>query len=416
MKRTQLRNLTKTYLLPLFSGCTLDHQARPSNPKEQLVGRLDACSLALKVARNDPYRLVIRRRQPFDDDCSDRVTEKRVVDAFVQVVQQIEPGLQAQYREDLLSSFQRRIVVKALVDDQAAQESLLQIIDSLSVLATRLYEGRPVTLAVVLEQQRATAKAPLLTEIWKKDFSMVLSNGYDTLLRCNFAGQVLSHEQLPRPKRAPSYAPYRLATIAHWATNGRIAIVLNKLGEMLFFRDRTLVFARRSGRWHFLTHQPLVTQMGGPDNRALRRAVYASCLDASFARSGACIGLVTSGNLTRWRNIATKKDDHLSLRQSLKSQTLARLVGRRRWQYLDRRLRQSLLAMDGAVLLDYNGNLLAVGAILKIPGGSTGGGRKAAARALSKLGVGIKVSQDGGILGFHAGNKDPDFYVMEHFG
>jgi len=56
--------------------------------------------------------------------------------------------------------------------------------------------------------------------------------------------------------------------------------------------------------------------------------------------------------------------------------------------------------------------LLAVGAILKIPGGSSGGGRLAAAIELSKLGLGIKVSQDGGILMFHDGKKEPIISVM----
>ena len=35
-----------------------------------------------------------------------------------------------------------------------------------------------------------------------------------------------------------------------------------------------------------------------------------------------------------------------------------------------------------------------------MPGGSSGGGRRAAAQALSTYGVGIKVSADGGIEGF----------------
>ena len=88
------------------------------------------------------------------------------------------------------------------------------------------------------------------------------------------------------------------------------------------------------------------------------------------------------------------------------------MIAGRRFQDLDRRLRQELLAIDGATLIDQEGELLAVGAILKIPGGSTGGGRLAAAIELSTLGLGVKVFQDGGISGFHDGNKEPIFRVM----
>jgi DNA integrity scanning protein DisA with diadenylate cyclase activity len=83
-----------------------------------------------------------------------------------------------------------------------------------------------------------------------------------------------------------------------------------------------------------------------------------------------------------------------------------------RFYALDRRLRQELVAIDGATVLDSEGRILAVGAILKIDGGSSGGGRLAAAKELSKLGLGIKVSQDGGIRGFHDGNKEEAFIVM----
>ena len=56
-----------------------------------------------------------------------------------------------------------------------------------------------------------------------------------------------------------------------------------------------------------------------------------------------------------------------------------------------------MLALDGAVVIKHTGEVIAVGAIVQVPGGSTGGGRKAAATELSKLGVGIKVSADGPI-------------------
>jgi len=71
-----------------------------------------------------------------------------------------------------------------------------------------------------------------------------------------------------------------------------------------------------------------------------------------------------------------------------------------------------MAAIDGATVIDNTGTVLAVGAIIKIPGGSSGGGRLAAAKELSKLGMGLKVSQDGAIRGFHDGNEEPTFSVL----
>jgi hypothetical protein len=56
--------------------------------------------------------------------------------------------------------------------------------------------------------------------------------------------------------------------------------------------------------------------------------------------------------------------------------------------------------MDGATLINQSGEIITAGAILRVPGGSLGGGRLAAARQISRYGVGIKVFQDGPIKAF----------------
>jgi hypothetical protein len=56
--------------------------------------------------------------------------------------------------------------------------------------------------------------------------------------------------------------------------------------------------------------------------------------------------------------------------------------------------------MDGATILRNTGDVITAGSIVRVPGGSSGGGRRAAAVQLSKLGLGIKISADGPITGF----------------
>jgi hypothetical protein len=251
-----------------------------------------------------------------------------------------------------------------------------------------------------------------MSEISDEDFSSVLTNGFDTLLSFDSQGRLVRHETLEQPSTLPQFAPYRQGAMANWARDGRVALVLNRLGEILILKDGKLLFARRSGRWHFLTHESISAQMGGPQNLGLRQAVYESCLDASFARTGACIGLITSTHAAEVGTVVSKAEDRLSPAVSVKAKAVARMVDGKTFQQLDRRLRQELLAIDGATVLTNDGGILAVGAILRIEGGSTGGGRLAAARALAQLGVGIKVSQDGGIQGFRGGTDKECFVVM----
>ena len=62
---------------------------------------------------------------------------------------------------------------------------------------------------------------------------------------------------------------------------------------------------------------------------------------------------------------------------------------------LDRKLVEEMTSVDGATIVDFDGTIIAVGAIIKIEAGSRGGGRLAAASTMAKYGVAIKVSQDG---------------------
>ncbi|MCB1130028.1 MAG: hypothetical protein KDN05_02800 [Verrucomicrobiae bacterium] len=410
MDEPTLRSLSKSYLVPLFSGAELSEGSFPSNASQQRVAFENRCNLRFKVHANDNYRIGIKRSQFFDTDTGGRVTEKRVVEAFVDSVDEISDGLSRPYKEDLLSALQRRIVAKS-VGGSASDSAILAAIDQLTTWSSRLYEGQPISVGLGFVPETNDSRIRL-AQIASEDFGSVLSNGFDTLLSFDPEGNLQGHEALSQPALNPVFAPLRYAALASWASEGRIALSLNRLGEILVFRDQKLVFARRSGGWHFLTHEPMLTQLGRPQSEDVRKAVYETCMDASFARTGACIGVVLSHKRNQWKSVAVSESDYLADPTSTKSMTIARAVGGQLFHNLDRKLRQELVAIDGATLIDHNGVVLAVGAILNIPGGSSGGGRRAAAVELSKMGLGIKVSQDGGIVGFHDGVEEPKFRIM----
>lgn len=409
MDAPALAQLAKQYLVPLFSGARLEETPEPATARPADVAFDGPCNILFRLGPTDNYRLRIRRSQPFKLVGSVRITELNVVKAFVKIVREMERSLGEAYKDDLLATFQRRIVAEVLANDAPSRAIVLSIIDQMSSWSTRLYEGRPIASAIGF-CPGLTGQGGLLKDICNEDFSAVLANGFDTILTCDGQGNLIGHETLAQAA-ATGYAPFRYGAIASWTTNNKVAVVLNRLGEILVFRDGELHFTRRSGRWHFLTHDPVFSQMGyiGGDVRA---AVYESCLDASFARSGACIGVVLSRHGGRWKNVATSSDDYIGAAASVKTKALSKMIAGKEFQKLDRRLRQELMAIDGATILDHNGGVLSVGAILKLPGGSTGGGRRAASVELSKLGLGVKVSQDGSILGFKDGVDTPRFSLM----
>ena len=79
---------------------------------------------------------------------------------------------------------------------------------------------------------------------------------------------------------------------------------------------------------------------------------------------------------------------------------IRKIVAGKKLFELDRKLVEEMTSVDGATVVDFDGTIIAVGAIIKIEAGSRGGGRLAATTTMAKYGVAIKVSQDGIMQGF----------------
>lgn len=417
MDKDQLTKLALDFLVPLIPGATLDSMPIKVTQASALVARLKPGVIAFKAGKDDTFRCVLRRTQPFENQNSRQMTEFHVVEAFVKVVNSMKSGLQTKYGTDLRAAFPRRVVAKALctVEERrvaVSEAAMLAAIDQLVSWSRQQYEGRPIPAALGFEPGDS-GEICALGDFCATKFSSVLSNGYDTLIVCSNAGKVKNLVPISQTQASTGVlAPVRLAGLANWATDGRIALTLNRNGEILIFRDGQLRFVLRGSQWHFLTHKPVITQMQIPFSRAVRTALHETALDVSFARTGACIGVVADRPSIDWRTVAVEKDDYLNEPSSVKARVCAAIVAGQPFHKLDRRLRAEIAAIDGALILDAQGVVLAVGAILRIAGGSTDGGRTAAAKAASALGLGIKVSADGPIQIWRTGETNPIVSLM----
>ncbi|MER2625067.1 MAG: hypothetical protein ABTS22_14155 [Accumulibacter sp.] len=412
MNEELLREISEKYLLPCFSGATLEANAATSTARESTVSFINPQVIGFKVNRTDNYRLQFKRDQPFAQQ-DDPAREKLVIEAFTEIVGNMEKELASPLKDDLLSTFQRRVAAKA-VAEPGSEKATLAVIDQLALWATRLYEGAAISSAIGISLADGNGIGLTLNDIAGSDFGAVLANGFDTLLEINPDLKFVAHRVLPTRDTPVPYCPWRHTAIAQWTSEARerVAVVLNRLGEILIFRQGQLLFARRGGTWHFLTHQPIIRQMSVPKDQDIRKAIYETTLDASFSRTGACLGVVSHEFAGKWTGVIARAD-LLDDASSTKSKAIKQIIGDRKFHDLHRTLRQELVAIDGATVIDHKGKVLAVGAILQIEGGSTGGGRTAAARQLGTMGLGVKVSQDGGITGFRQKANDATaFRVM----
>lgn len=388
MTEDGFRELLTDHLIPMLAGTELG-DTESSSKSQSLVAYKHPCAILMKPTRDATYRVELFRSQAFTPE------ERRLVGIFVTEVSDAVGQAGAAHLQDLMVAVPRRVISK-LLSDNNGRRTLEQLIRDFEALASQTYEGHPVVAAVGMTG--SLGWGPIRTdELWREDFSRVLSNGFDSMYVCGSDGRVFNVDYLDQ---APSveFAPYRLGSIADWCRDARrVAIVLNRSGEVLVLKEKKLRFAKRRGAWRYYAHESVVQRLG-VGNARLRRAVYESCLDVSFARTGGCIAILSSKGQSKVSEVLNAKDlieDPRNPRTKLLGSTV-----KKSFQKLDRRLRQELLSMDGATVLKRSGKLITAGSIVRVPSGSRGGGRRAAALQLSKLGLAIKISADGPITGF----------------
>ena len=386
----------------MFPGASLGPGASLRPRVRQTVSYSKAgggSQLLLRPDSKSSFEFAISRSQKFGEADLD------LARAFVRGAADVADAIQKSFEAEVLRNLPLRVV--ALAAGGKGRAALLAVLEKFSAWAAEQYEGRPIVAAVGIDP--STNGTVPIASVWKEPFAPVLTNGLDTILVVDASSQVVELLAAPMPSEAaPSFSPSRYRSIAEWATGERIAVSLNRNGEILVFRRQSLRFALRAGGWQHFTHEATLNAIHMPHKKAVKQALYETLLDVSFARSGGCLSVVHGANHHKLAGMVSSDDlivPPASAIPSTKGKLISCAVGCDFTQ-LDRRVRAELLALDGATIIDHLGALLAVGAIVQIQAGSTGGGRLAAAKTLAGLGLGVKISQDGQVRGFDSGTNE----------
>lgn len=304
------------------------------------------------------------------------------------------------------------VVARTLSQKASKKEIIAKILGTLQKWRSETYEGSRISAAFVVEDRESVITDLTFDKIVDEDFSKVISNGYDTILAFDQEGQFSRYRTTGNPDSKNWGCPFRYTPLARLTARSQsVCLSLNRHGEILVFKDGVLLMALRRGNWVFFDHNILKQKIAFQlkyFQEALREQIYATVLDVSFARCGGCIGYVSKGNSMAALS-AIEDEDHISARSRKAKSKLLALLPDLNFGLFDRRLRQELAGIDGAMIIGATGILKTAGAIISYPKGSSGGGRTAAAAEISKYGVGFKISADGKISVFHKGKFEFQF-------
>lgn len=320
--------------------------------------------------------------------------------------------------------------------DGGRSERVAEVLEMMRIAALSSYENKPISTGVLLLEgdadpvgayPAAERDSPhytgALTSI--KSFFR-LADGLRTVFLVAGDGRLLDIVDIGRwgwasvgnPSEVEVPCARAYAAHAEATRLGRhVCIVLSPSREIKVFAEGAEVFSFRNADWHLLDLQAKYVMWTAAVGRpALARRLFQTALDLADDREGALFvvlrrpieslpELIADQDRLDMELVGQQSDPDTPSRRHL----LHVLAGRALTE-LDASVLESLATLDGAVVTEPGGELLAVGAILRHPlsafdsgEGASEGARTTAAISASRHGPVLKVSEDGMITFFDAG-------------
>lgn len=324
-------------------------------------------------------------------------------------------------------------------------EGLIKILEKWSV---QTYEGKKVTLGFVINPY-ATASFEndhfgTFKDFLTDDFAAVFTDCIQSVIEldanCEFCKYLSTTENdIVEAYKLSKYLPVRFSSVIQkYVTGSCVGIFLLNNGDIILSKNQEIRFVKRNLSWLNMSYDAFKNAFGSylfdsNIDDSLVESIYASTLDVSFSHAGGIIAIADDISfLTKpekdgfpilhkcdyvLENISYsaledyfKKQNkdyedsnnrHLIVsereihKRILKRKALDKLINGKTFCQIDRKLRSELISLDGACILTSKGEICSFGAIIKNDSGSSGGGRGAASKKLSRFGMAIKISTDG---------------------
>ncbi|PWU05021.1 MAG: hypothetical protein C5B51_15775 [Terriglobia bacterium] len=208
---------------------------------------------------------------------------------------------------------------------------------------------------------------------------------------------------LPAPS-AVRYRPHCQATLS----GGRTCLVLTPNGEIKVFAGGVQVFHFLEGRWHIsdVKEKYYEFRRAVGDFR-IAECLFSAALNLAENRRGGLFVLLDEAESARLLVASEDLLGNSAAGSSSKAQ-VHYLLCNRSVPLLDLNVLQSIARVDGGIVMDRHGQLLAFGAILRNASESIAaqeGGRTTAAVHASRFGLALKISEDGIVSFYRGGGK-----------
>jgi len=295
----------------------------------------------------------------------------------------------------------------------------LPIFHFLRGISQQTYENQRIPYGIIIiPNEKSSVDDESLVSASENKRIKHLTDGYSTAFLLDGKGKLIGIEALPivvekgaSSRRRPNW----FANIAKMASDKKgIGIALNRNGDILVAIDGKLAFSQRSGIWKRWDHAEIIRLLqtlprfeGQPwDFTDVLTYIYQVSLDLSFRRSGGLFVILQKR--ADKKHLLSPKEEVGSSKKEKVDCALDECLKNLKIYDQGRQLTADLASLDGAIVIDRNGNLVSYGQVLRIAnrgGSGEQGARTRAAAVSSKYGLAIKISSDGDISFYAEGDK-----------
>jgi hypothetical protein len=331
--------------------------------------------------------------------------------------------------ESKLSGYYSRIfadyvVLEYLKETHQLRFDISELVDFLKELSEESYENKSLSFGVIIDKKK-NSSTTYGSKIFPRDFTKekkykALSDGYRTAFLLDKDGRLNKLMDLDKESnsslRGEHYFPEWSRNMALTCVEDKIGFALTRQGDILFFQNGSLKFSRRFGQWQYWNHAYIIDLL---KNKARTQHVqtvilgkvvsklYRYSLDISFRRSGGLFVLMS--NQRNIKKIIREGDGLHDRKRADVHKQFEEFLLQSSILGINRNVMIDLSAIDGAIVLSNHGWLLAYGAVLLTKKSKQvnkeQGSRSKAAVSASDYGISIKISSDGAISFYEAGNK-----------
>lgn len=348
---------------------------------------------------------------------------KKIVERLEDVLRiNVESKSDGSSLQAIRRQFDEDIVVAYLRDHHGLELDISEVFDALHELAEQTYENTPLAFGCILDPgwRIDDWQSVFPGRLLRSKKYRALSDGYKTAYHVSTNGRVMHFISLctggDTSGDSRHFFPYWAADLASHSRGECCGIALTKHGDILVFDEGNLTFSYRFGRWQVWNHSSYCSLIrdliqGGnvtaPVAGKVAKSIYLAALDASFRRKGALFLVLYDSK--DCEKVARVEDQIGSAARDEVDQQFDMAIRSHSLQSLPREVLSELASLDGAVVVERNGDLRAYGAVLRprkqghLKG--TEGSRTKAAIGASNYGAAVKVSSDGEIAVFQGGGE-----------